>query len=84
MYLVCSVPGCGESLHDPLLQPERHPDGLGAADGGAGGAGLSYVRQPQFSPPGGDVVQQFPGHTAVVILLSAAHQAETLQALPSL
>ena len=80
--LVRRVPGGGESLQDPLLQPERYPDGLGTADGGAGGPGLRYVRQPELSAPGGDVVEQLPGHPAVVILLPAAHQAETLQALP--
>ena len=37
---------------------------------------------PELASPGGDVVQQFPGHSAVVILLSAAHTTETLQTLP--
>ena len=75
--LLCS----SERLQQPLLQPQAHPDGLRTRDHGASDPRLRNVRQLEMSSTTGDVVDKFPGHSSVEVLLSGAHAGEALQSL---
>ena len=81
-YLGGHLLGDGECLQKPLFQPQSYPDGLCAADSGAGHARLCDVRQLEMSSTTGDVVDKFSGHSSVEVLLSRAHPGEALQSLP--